>query len=177
MVLVGPPLSFKPLGSSFGSTGDALVPTMSLLAFGFPAGKLVAAPSFLPIRLKPCEVKVPLTSGTDDPVVFKATMLLLIFTAPWLLTMPPPLVPELLLNVLLVMLNVPWLLKTPPPPAVAPLAERVLTVPLVATTLTLWMLLPSPVSAFPLAIVRLESLTVPVGVPLLMLKMHQAEKA
>src|SRR5438094_925209 len=129
MVLVGPPLSFKPLGSSFGSTGDVLVPTMSLLAFGFPAGKLVAAPSFLPIRLKPCEVKVPLTSGTGDPVVFKATMLLLIFTAPWLLTMPPPFVAELPLIVLLVTFTVP-LFSMPPPVIIAELLLSTLLVKL-----------------------------------------------
>src|SRR4051812_26695390 len=44
IVKVGPPLSlrngFGPSISSFGSIGAAFVPTMSLLAFGLPAGKL-----------------------------------------------------------------------------------------------------------------------------------------
>src|SRR5437870_13024458 len=92
IVSVGPPLSFNPLGSSLGSIGDPLVPTMSLFPFGFPAGKLTAAPSFFPIRLKPCDGNIPETSGPDKAVEFEAIRVLLITNnVPPLLKRPPPL--------------------------------------------------------------------------------------
>src|SRR5438105_4047224 len=74
----------------------------------------------MPIRLKPCEPKVPDTSGPEPASVFKATMVLLTLKGPVLLLTisPPMLLTELLLTVLLLRLIVPVLLFQMPPPQV-----------------------------------------------------------
>jgi hypothetical protein len=114
MVWVGPPLSRKPFGSTFGSSGDAVVPVRSV-AIVKPV-----LPSTWPIRLNPAEVKAPLTSALESAEFF-AMMLLLIFTVDvgCTMRMPPPLprAPKtpFPLSVLLVTLSV-LLVTMPPPP-------------------------------------------------------------
>ena len=93
MVFVGPPLFCKPLESSFGSSGAAVVPVRSLGAVN------PVLPSRLPIRLKPAVSNKPLTSG--EPPLLRAMMLLLTVKASWLpsLIRPPVKAPLLPLTV------------------------------------------------------------------------------
>ena len=58
-VWVGPPLLRKPLGSSCGLSGEAIVPFLSVAAVK------PVLPSFLPMKLKPCDLNAPKTSGLD----------------------------------------------------------------------------------------------------------------
>ena len=100
IVLVGPPLFCKPFASSIGSSGEAIVPVLSV-----DAVKPVL-PSTLPMRLKPADVKAPLTSAglPTEPTRFKAIMLLLTTVVP-VLRMPASSAPLLPLTVLLVIFN------------------------------------------------------------------------
>jgi hypothetical protein len=96
--------------------------------------------------------------------VLPATMLLLTFTAPTLLTMPPPpLTAELLLTVLFMTFAAPFWLAMPPPPPPLPLAELLLTVLFVTFAVPLKIKMPPPSPAELL----LTVLPVTVNVPLL----------
>src|SRR5260370_22514483 len=133
IVWVGPPLLAN--GASSGLIGAAIVPTMSPFT---PLVKPVL-PSLLPIRLWPCEVIVPSTSGLNVAVL-SPTMLFLSRTGPVSkLLMPPPSRPELPLIVLLVTLMAPVAAKLtrPPPASRAELPLIVLLVTLMAPVLLL----------------------------------------
>src|SRR5713101_2092602 len=102
-----------------GSTGRETVPVKSLLA------PVMVQLSAAPIKLWPCEVKLPLQSGAlPDPFVFPAMMELRMMSAPPAIPPPTPFVAVLLVMVTLLSVS-PFMDWIAPPSAAAMLPENV----------------------------------------------------